>query len=316
MSLGYGIGKGLENFGDSLMRIFMLRDENKQKAMDRALTEKRLDTQESQQEAQAQYYRDLAAGAKEKRALDRGKYITDNFSGQEASPEMVSGMRALDPGVAAMTFEDKRYEPMQKTPISSAASAELPGMPAELETMAPDVTAEKYLNPPMQTRVRKVETAQERMNNARIAAQSLTEQARQSWNLRKLQSDERWKQAANELGYERIRAAQANVGRQLEAMYAGQDIRVWEAMYDAEMDAELARAKAEGDNDPMKQLTAEIIRRNLGVQGGAAPTAPTTPRPIRTPNLPPPTRGGVRPPASPPASDPSDPLGIKKRPPQ
>jgi hypothetical protein len=124
---------------------------------------------------------------------------------------------------------------------------------------------------------------------------------------------------AHKLGQDRLMAEVNRVSQQIAQGYAGQDLRQWQVMFDAQMDAELARFREESDNeqDPMKQIMADILRQNVpGISGqpGGTPAQPTAPRPIQIPNMPPPRGGGgPRPQAAPPV-DPTDPMGIRRRP--
>jgi hypothetical protein len=283
MSLGYGIGKGLESFGDSLMRIFMLRDENKQKAMDRALTEKRLDTQDRQQGALADYYTAQGDNLKDDNARQHAEFTAKYYGGAEDVPQ------------AAVDSIDPRYRDImvQRKPTGGTVPAPMPeGMP---------VPAGSFEAPEMANSFRQPVTAGERTATINAAARAQTEQLRQSYLMKKLASDEKFKQMAHELGQERLMAFINNASQQIGMQAANMDQRAQLAFFEAQMDAEIARFQAENrnQNDPMQQVMADLLRSSVPA-GGASPSTPTTPtapRPIQIPT-PPPTRGGVRPPAS------------------
>jgi hypothetical protein len=301
MSLGYGIGKGLESFGDSLMRIFMLRDENKQKAMDRALTEKRLDTQQAQQQSTADYHDELARNQRDLRDRDHARDVATYYGGAEDVPQ--EAVDSLAPRYRSIMVQSK--------PTGGTIPAPMPeGMP---------IPAGSFEAPEIKHSIRQPVTAGERTATINAAAREKTEQLRQSYLMKKLASDEKFKQMAHELGQERLMAFINNASQQIGMQAANMDQRAQLAFFEAQMDAEIARFRAESgnQNDPMQQVMADLLRSSMPAGGTApsTPTAPTTPRPIQIPT-PPPTRGGGRPPVNPPASDPSDPLGIKKRPPQ
>jgi hypothetical protein len=289
MSLGYGIGKGLESFGDSLMRIFMLRDENKQKAMDRALTEKRLDTQQAQQQSTADYHDELARNQRDLRDRDHARDVATYYGGAEDVPQ--EAVDSLAPRYRSIMVQSK--------PTGGTIPAPMPeGMP---------IPAGSFEAPEIKHSIRQPVTAGERTATINAAAREKTEQLRQSYLMKKLASDEKFKQMAHELGQERLMAFINNASQQIGMQAANMDQRAQLAFFEAQMDAEIARFQAENrnQNDPMQQVMADLLRSSMPA-GGVAPstlTAPTAPRPIQIPT-PPPTRGGVRPPAgAPPGGD-------------
>jgi hypothetical protein len=283
MSLGYGIGKGLESFGDSLMRIFMLRDENKQKAMDRALTEKRLDTQQAQQQSTADYHDELARNQRDLRDRDHARDVATYYGGAEDVPQ--EAVDSLAPRYRSIMVQSK--------PTGGTIPAPMPeGMP---------IPAGSFEAPEIKHSIRQPVTAGERTATINAAAREKTEQLRQSYLMKKLASDEKFKQMAHELGQERLMAFINNASQQIGMQAANMDQRAQLAFFEAQMDAEIERFQAENrnQNDPMQQVMADLLRSSMPAGGAApsTPTAPTAPRPIQIPT-PPPTRGGVRPPAS------------------
>jgi hypothetical protein len=283
MSLGYGIGKGLESFGDSLMRIFMLRDENKQKAMDRALTEKRLDTQQAQQQSTADYHDELARNQRDLRDRDHARDVATYYGGAEDVPQ--EAVDSLAPRYRSIMVQSK--------PTGGTIPAPMPeGMP---------IPAGSFEAPEIKHSIRQPVTAGERTATINAAAREKTEQLRQSYLMKKLASDEKFKQMAHELGQERLMAFINNASQQIGMQAANMDQRAQLAFFEAQMDAEIARFQAENrnQNDPMQQVMADLLRSSMPAGGVApsTPTTPTAPRPIQIPT-PPPTRGGVRPPAS------------------
>jgi hypothetical protein len=305
MSLGYGIGKGLESFGDSLMRIFMLRDENKQKAMDRALTEKRLDTQQAQQQSTADYHDELARNQRDLRDRDHARDVATYYGGAEDVPQ--EAVDSLAPRYRSIMVQSK--------PTGGTIPAPMPeGMP---------IPAGSFEAPEIKHSIRQPVTAGERTATINAAAREKTEQLRQSYLMKKLASDEKFKQMAHELGQERLMAFINNASQQIGMQAANMDQRAQLAFFEAQMDAEIARFRAESgnQNDPMQQVMADLLRSSMPAGGTApsTPTAPTTPRPIQIPT-PPPTRGGGRPPAgAPPGGDEKSKLDAilnRNRPPQ
>jgi hypothetical protein len=301
MAIGYGIGKGLESFGDSLMRIVMHREDLKQKAMDRALQEKRLDTQEKQQGALADYYTAQGDNLKDDNARAHAEFTAKFYGGAEDVPQ------------GAIDSIDPRYRDImvQSKPTGNTVPAPMPeGMP---------IPAGSFEAPEIKHSFRQPVTAGERVAQTNAAARAQTEQLRQSYLMKKLASDERFKQMAHELGQERLMAEINRVSQQIGMQAANMDQRAQLAFFEAQMDAALAEFRAaQGDaNDPMKQVMADLLRQSMPAAGAGQPPTPSAPPPPSRVTLPaPPTRGGARPPAGPPSADPSDPLGVRRRPPQ
>jgi hypothetical protein len=266
MSMLYGLGQGLQQSGDSLSKLILLRDQQKREneAIQRALDQQEEENtfrhrQLGVNEQQARTQNDLAQSTIRQNLYENAKNTAINFPNAPVPPAQ-----------AQEWLKDDRAALLQQgnTPTASVSGVNpITNRPETTKIGAPG-------DPGYMTRM--PETERVRIEGMRAVNRASTENLKAQLFREKLAQDKDLAEMANQLGQDRIAAIKRNVDSMLGFQYDNMDYRG--QLQNAEMANELmiAEIRAEAAKSRQNLFLGSIPGLNLqGQPGGGGAPAPT-----------------------------------------